>query len=109
MISSLQVQGGWRRGGPLPDQRRQHVGRLAQTVPFALAVDVVHVSAGVTDEAHTGFLRDPLGLHGGDQGGTEAVEALLRLAALTGGRTLGVDAGLLHDLDELRADPSTAA
>jgi len=69
----------------------------------------VHVCAGVTDEAHTGFLRDPLGLHVGDQGGAEAVETLLRLAALAGGGTLRVDAGLLHELDELRADPSSAA
>ena len=90
-------------------QFRELVDRGADVVPLALAVDVVNVGAGVADDLHAYVLGYALGLHGGYEGGAEAVEALLGLAALPGGRALRIHAGLLHDLDKLRADSGAPA
>ena len=90
-------------------QLRELVDRGPDVVPLALAVDVMNVGAGVADDLHAYFSGDFHGLHCRDERGAEAVETLLGLAAFTGGRALRVDAGLLHDLDELSADSGATA
>lgn len=83
----------------LPQVRQLVDGRL-DGVPFALAIALVDVGAGVADDVHADFLRDLEALHPGNEGGAEAVEALPGLLAPAGGGVAGVDTGGLDELDE---------
>ncbi len=79
------VPGGDGVGQGSAGQLGELVDRGPDVVPLALTVDVMHVGAGVADDFHAYVLSNALGLHGGDEGGAEAMEALLGLATLAGG------------------------
>lgn len=72
-----------------------------------MAVDLVHVGVGVSDDHHAHILRHVLALEHGDHGMPEAMEALLRQLMLTFG-VARVYAGLAHDVDELLAIAGSA-